>query len=70
MGAGWVESLLGHHFPRKFIALNQTPHPPVGKSHVEGAKGSRICQTEDDAGLRYDRDQEPEGIVYELAGKK
>lgn len=48
----------------------EPPHPPVGESHVERAKGSRICQTEDDAGLRYDRDQDPEGIVYELAGKK
>jgi len=36
----------------------------------EGAKGPGVCQTEDDAGLRYDRDQDPEGIVYELAGKK
>ena len=50
--------------------MREPPYPPVGESHVEGAKGSRICQTEDDAGLRYDRDQEPEGIVYELAGKK
>ena len=50
--------------------MREPPYPPVGEFHVEGAKGSRICQTEDDAGLRYDRDQDPEWIVYELAGKK
>ncbi|GAB7496815.1 hypothetical protein Bwad002_11660 [Bilophila wadsworthia] len=34
------------------------------------AKGPSVCQTEDDAGLRYDRDQTPARIVYELADKK